>query len=153
LGVVSSNLQFWRNVGGTMATAVLGSILVTRLPVNIGEQLAGAKLPPQVRQHLSNVGGGGGPQELFSATAQTQLQEKLGPFYPTVLHAIQSGLATTLHEVFSIAFVVMAIAVVVTVFMPAVPLRRTLRAAMAEGPVPVEPEAQAAVSAAVGASE
>ena len=31
LGVVSSNLQFFRNMGGTIATAVLGSVLANRL--------------------------------------------------------------------------------------------------------------------------
>lgn len=158
LGVVSSNLQFWRNVGGTVATAILGSILVTRLPVNVGAQLATTNLPPQVKRGLGNLGGSsGGPQGLFSAQAQAQLQEKLGPYYTPVLHAIQQGLANTLHELFLIGFVVMLITIVATVFMPAVPLRRMTRAMLAaEGPVPVEEpvdEAQAAVSAAAGASE
>jgi EmrB/QacA subfamily drug resistance transporter len=157
LGVVSSNLQFWRNVGGTVATAILGSILVTRLPVNIKAQLASANLARQVKQGFTTLGsGGGGPQQLFSAQAQAQLQEKLGPFYTTVLHAIQGGLANTLHELFLIGFVVMAVTVVATVFMPAVPLRKMTRSMMAaEAPVPVEdgPRAQAAVSAAASASE
>ena len=138
LGVVSSNLQFWRNVGGTVATAILGSILVTRLPVNIGKSLAATNLPPQLQHGLSNVGGSGGPQQLFSASAQAALQQKLGPFYNTVLHAIQLGLANTLHEVFMIGFAVVAVAIVATVFMPAVPLRKTNRMTVAEAPVPVE---------------
>ena len=38
LGVVSSNLQFFRNMGGTLATAIFGSILANRLGPNIQDQ-------------------------------------------------------------------------------------------------------------------
>jgi len=140
LGVVASNLQFWRNVGGTVATAILGSILVTRLPVNISAQLASANLPPQLKHGLSNVGGSGGPQQLFSASAQAQMEQKLGPFYATVQHAIQVGLANTLHEVFTISVFVILVAVVATVFMPAVPLRKMNRSMMAAEGAPIPQE-------------
>jgi EmrB/QacA subfamily drug resistance transporter len=148
LGVVSSNIQFWRNVGGTIATAILGSILVTRLPINIGSQIASANLPPAVKQQITKgiaSGGSNGPQQLFSAQAQAQLQHLLGPFYAPVLRAIQEGLANTLHELFLIGFVVIAIAIVASVFMPAVPLRRTRPGPpVVEGaPVPAAEEALA----------
>ncbi|HEX6488109.1 MAG TPA: DHA2 family efflux MFS transporter permease subunit [Candidatus Dormibacteraeota bacterium] len=149
LGVVSSNIQFWRNAGGTVATAILGSILVTRLPVNITGQLASAHLPPQLAQRLSaaSASSGGGAQQLFSASGQAQLQQKLGPFYGTVHHAIQVGLANTLHELFLIGLAVMILALVASVFMPAVPLRRGFGPPVVEGPpVPEEPEAVALVT-------
>lgn len=140
LGVVSSNMQFWRNVGGTVATAILGSILVTRLPVNVTS--AAASLPPQVKLGLARLGGGGSslqPQQLFTATGITKLQQVLGPEAGAVLNVLRVGLAQTLHELFTIGFAVMLLALVCSVFMPAVPLRRTVRAPLGEAPpVPVE---------------
>ncbi len=148
LGVVSSNIQFWRNVGGTVATAILGSILVTRLPVNIGSQVASANLPVQLKQQIQHglaASGANGSQQLFSASAQAQLRESLGSFYTTVLHAIQQGLASTLNELFTIGFVVILLAIVASVFMPAVPLRRARPGPpVVEGP-PV-PEAEEVVA-------
>jgi len=38
LGVATSQIQFWRNLGGTIGSAVLGSILANRLPSAIQEQ-------------------------------------------------------------------------------------------------------------------
>src|SRR5258706_12298292 len=48
LGVVTSNIQFFRNVGGTIATAIFGSILASRLAPNIQSQVAALNLPPSV---------------------------------------------------------------------------------------------------------
>src|SRR5438552_16681144 len=62
LGVVSSNTQFWRNVGGTIATAVFGSILAAELPGNIKTEVTKLNLPPQFLKALSNFGGGN-PQQ------------------------------------------------------------------------------------------
>jgi len=150
LGVVSSNIQFWRNVGGTVATAILGSILVTRLPVNIHDAIASSTLPAAVKQRIeSGVAGSSanGPQQLFSPTGQAQLHQQLGPFYSPVLHAIQTGLSNTLHEIFLIGVVVMALALVASVFMPYVPLRSGRPGPpMVEGsPVPEEEPVAAAV--------
>lgn len=145
LGVVSSNIQFWRNVGGTVMTAILGSILVTRLPVNIGAQVAAANLPAALKAQIAQgiaKQGANGSQQLFSASAQAKLHEQLGPLYATVLHAIQQGLAVTLHELFGIGFVGILLGLVASVFMPAVHLRRGRPGPpMIEGPpVPEEPE-------------
>src|SRR2546430_7278974 len=45
LGVASSQVQFWRQIGGTMGTAVLGSVLSQRLPVHIRDQVGNLHPP------------------------------------------------------------------------------------------------------------
>src|SRR5947209_3881145 len=70
IGVGTSQLTFWRSLGGTIGTAILGSILVNRLPV-----------PPS-----------------------------------------RIGLAVTLHDLFVVAAVVAAVAVIASVFLREVPL-------------------------------
>src|SRR5215472_17090749 len=73
LGVASSQIQFWRNLGGTIGSAVLGSILVNRLPGAVADQLAALHLPPGFK--LQGSGGGGtSPQQLFDPGHLAQLR-------------------------------------------------------------------------------
>ena len=67
LGVVSSNLQFFRNMGGTIATAILGSILANRLGPNIQDQISKLNLPPAFTSSFKVPSGVGGAQQLFNA--------------------------------------------------------------------------------------
>ena len=132
LGVVTSNTQFWRNVGGTIATAVLGSILANRLGPNITEKInAIPNLPPQAKAAFHVSGSVSQAGQLFSGSSKVP---------PVILEAIRAGLAATLHELFLIGMVALVLAAVVSVFLPYVPLRRTLRGLPA-GEAPPVPEA------------
>jgi EmrB/QacA subfamily drug resistance transporter len=128
LGVASSQVQFWRQIGGTIGTAVLGSVLSQRLPVHVREQVATLNLPPQVAQYLPS--GGGSPQTLFDPAqiaARRAQASAVGPqgaaLFDQVLHAIRAGLATTLHEVFLYGSAVLILALIASVFLREVPLR------------------------------
>jgi hypothetical protein len=125
--VASSQVQFWRQIGGTMGTAILGSILSQRLPVHIGEQLASLHLPPQVLRFIPS---GGSPQTLFDPAqiaARRAAATAAGPqalaVFDQVLHAIRVGLAATLQEVFLYGAAVLLLALIATVFLDDVPLR------------------------------
>jgi len=135
LGVVSSNTQFWRNVGGTVATAVFGSILAAELPTNIKAEVTKLNLPPQFLKALSSVSNAN-PQQIFNNSTGIP-----GP----VLDAIRTGLAVTLDHMFLIGLIPILVAVVVTLLMPDVPLKKTRDATLGEpAPVPLEPEAEPA---------
>ena len=144
LGVVSSNLQFFRNMGGTLATAIFGSILANRLGPNIQAQLDQLNLPPQFQANFKLPKGAGGAQQIFNtahlAQQRASLPPTFRPFFDQAIVAVKAGLAATMHEVFLIALVVVLITVVITFFMPSVPLlaaRRRPGAALGEeSPVP-----------------
>ncbi len=128
LGVASSQIQFWRQIGGTIGTAVLGSVLAQRLPVHVGEQVADLHLPSQVARFVTS--GGSNPQTLFDpaqiAARRTQagaLGAQGAAIFDQVLHAIRVGLATTLHEVFLYGAAVLILALIASVFLNDVPLR------------------------------
>jgi hypothetical protein len=149
LGVVSSNIQFFRNVGGTLATAIFGSILANRLGPNIQTQLNKLNLPPQFTSNFKLPQGAGGAQQIFNAATlaaqRAALPAAFRPYFDQAIVAVKEGLASTMHEVFLIAFVFVVITVVATVFMPSVPLlaaRRQPGTDVGEGsPVPEsEPE-------------
>jgi EmrB/QacA subfamily drug resistance transporter len=127
LGVATSQVQFWRNVGGTVSTAVMGSILARLMPTRIQDQVSHLTIPPALKAKLaSGLGrGGGSAQSLFDAKKLAQLKAALGPqLYDQFLRAIKLGLASTLHDIFLIAGGIMVIALIATVFMKEVPLRR-----------------------------
>jgi len=126
-GVVTSQLQFWRNVGATIGTAILGSVLAHQLPVKIADQVAALGLPSQAR---AAIGQGVSAQSLFDPSRTAAIPAP-------VLTAIRSALASTLHDLFLYAAIAVAIAVVVSVFLEEVPLHgREARGSERAAPVP-----------------
>jgi EmrB/QacA subfamily drug resistance transporter len=153
LGVVSSNLQFFRNLGGTLATAIFGSILANRLGPNITDQINKLNLPPAFKNSFKLPNGVGGAQQLFNAAnlahQRALLPAPVRPLFDQVIIAVKVGLATTMHEVFLIALVAVLITLVITLFMPNIPLLAARRQPGADtgeaSPVPA-PEPQESVA-------
>ncbi len=130
VGVATSQVQFWRNVGGTVGTAVLGSILANRLPGQIQTQLGSLNLPPQASNFLPS--GSGNVQTLFDPTQLALLEARIPaqflPVFEQVLHAIRAALSVVLSELFFYGVLVVLAAVVISVFLQDVPLRGRERA-------------------------
>jgi EmrB/QacA subfamily drug resistance transporter len=137
LGVVTSQIQFWRNLGGTVGTAVLGSILSKRLPDAIQGQITGLHLPPQFRLPSSSSSS---PQALFDpanlARVRASLPPQAAPLFDQVIHATRAALATTLHELFLIAAAILVVALVASFFLREVPLKSGARDSLSEAPAP-----------------
>jgi len=135
LGVGTSQITFWRNLGGTVGTAVLGSILSRRLPGAIATQVAALHLPAQFNL---NTGGGTSPQSLFDPTRLAAIRAGLPagaqPLFDQVLVAIRTGLADTLHDLFRLSAGIVAIALVASLFMREVPIRSSRQPAASEVP-------------------
>jgi EmrB/QacA subfamily drug resistance transporter len=124
LGVVSSQIQFWRNVGGTIGVSILGAVLAHQLPVKIQESIAALNLPPQIAAAIPS---GGSPQSIFDpaaiAAAKAQLPPQLLPVFDQVQTAVRSALGATIHDVFIYATIIVGIAAVASVFLKEVPIR------------------------------
>jgi len=151
LGVASSQIQFWRNVGGTVSTAVMGSILARLLPDKISGQINSLNLPAAVADRFKSFSGGTGgssPQQIFdpSKLAETRagLPAQLQPVFDQVMHAVRVGLAQSLHDLFLYSALVLVLALVATVFLKEVPLKREARGGITEAPVPVTDEEEVA---------
>src|SRR4029077_12274028 len=109
LGVVSSQIQFWRNIGSTVGVAALGSVLGHELSQKIA-----AAVPPQLAGAVAAKAGNA--QAIFNPAATQQIP-------PPILHAIRGALGASLHDVFLIAAGVAALSVIVSLFLQEVPLR------------------------------
>jgi EmrB/QacA subfamily drug resistance transporter len=150
LGVGTSQIQFWRNVGGTVSSAVLGSILAQRLPGAIASEITKLHLPQTFLTVLGKSAGN--PNELLDpaqiAARKASLPPQLTPLYDQAIHAVRQALALTLHDLFLIAIALSAIALVASLFMPDVPLRsRQPQRQSGTGEIPAAgtPELDAAV--------
>src|SRR5437660_5332591 len=52
MGVASSQIQFWRNLGGTVGSSILGAVLANRLPGYLNTRVTRLHLPPALLSHL-----------------------------------------------------------------------------------------------------
>src|SRR5204863_1504477 len=110
LGVVSSQIQFWRNIGGTIGVAILGAVLSHDLPRRIQDAVTSLNLPPQA---LSAIPSGASPQAVFDsariAATRASLPPAIQPLFDQVLVAIRGALAATIHDVFIYATAIVAV--------------------------------------------
>ena len=111
LGVASSQIQFWRNLGGTVGSSILGAVLANRLPGNLTSRVSELHLPPQVLAHLPS----GGANSIFQPGVLANVP-------PAVVSAIRYALSDTLHDIYVFAGAVLVVALISTVFMKEVPL-------------------------------
>jgi len=124
IGVGTSQINFWRNLGGAVFTAILGSILANRLPQAINAQVSA--LPPSPGLSALSARGGAAGQAFFDPARLAAFKASLPPaMLPAVdqfVAAARIALAGTLHELFWVAAAVTAIALVATLFLREVPL-------------------------------
>jgi EmrB/QacA subfamily drug resistance transporter len=116
IGVATSAVTFFRQMGGTIGVAVFLSILFTRLPGDISSALKNAAAhDPRVASALASgqLNGGG---DLSDTSFIQKLPSYLGlPF--------KTGFSNTLDLVFLVAAAVVGIGFFVMLFLPQVPLR------------------------------
>jgi EmrB/QacA subfamily drug resistance transporter len=124
LGVASSQIQFWRNIGGTVGVAILGAVVSHELPARIRTGVAALNLPPQLSASLPS---GGSAQAIFDpvqiAATRAALPPQAQPLFDQVLDAIRTALALSLHDVFIYAAAFVSVAVVVSLFLKEVPIK------------------------------
>ena len=149
LGVATSNLAFFRQIGGSIGLAIAGTVFATQLKNElpgqlrpIGEQIV-ASVPPGMQAQAQagldalNTGGGGAidPNRLTGvgqsfgeavAAAAGPFGSFIQPFIPQVDHAFFQAFSIALSQTFYIAIGTTVLAFVATLVMRELPLRTTL---------------------------
>ncbi len=124
LGVSTSQIQFWRNIGSTVGVAILGAVLSHELPQKIQENIASLHLPAQFAAAIPQ---GSNAENIFDptyiATQRAALPAQAQPLFDQVLTTVRQALAASTHDVFLYAAAVVVLAVVASVFLKDVPLR------------------------------
>ena len=133
LGVATSNLTFFRQIGGTVGLAIAGTVfgnsLLNRLPTEIVASLPPA-LQPQAQQLLSSGGGGfnvnpndlTGVGQSFGAAVAAQVPA-LQPLIPNLDQAFHQAMSLSIADTFVIGIATASLAFVSALFMRELPLR------------------------------
>jgi EmrB/QacA subfamily drug resistance transporter len=126
LGVATSAAQFFRSIGGTVGTAIMGSILVNRLAVELPNHL-----PQAVKQAIpaDKLAQFNNPEILLDpaslAHIKAQFPAAMSGAFDQLMQALRVSLAMSLQEVFMIGAVLVGISLVAVFFLKEIPLRKT----------------------------
>lgn len=142
LGVATASSQLFRNLGGTIGVAVMGSVMSSRLAHYLKADMADAaakgldlsKVDPTVANQLTQFAN---PQMLMNqpavAEATAKLPADVQPLIPKILDMVRDALASTLSNVFLTGTIVLCAALLLVFFLKEIPLRTTNAAPAAEG--------------------
>ncbi len=127
IGQATAALTFFRQIGGTIGLAAMGSVMTSAyLPAFQNA------LPAAVKQFVpsQDLGVFNNPQILLSPDALTKMQSTFaarGPqalaLFHQIIEAVKIGLAQGIHNVFILSLVLMIVGLVSVLFLKEIPLR------------------------------
>lgn len=126
LGVATSAVQFFRNVGNTVGVALLGTIMTANVKAQIPRHLP-PQSSPEAAAWAERLASPEGVAALFDPV-------RLATLPPEVAVGVREGLAAAFKPLFTAALVFTALAFTATAFLRAIPLR--------SGPAPADQVAQ-----------
>jgi hypothetical protein len=146
LGVATSNLTFFRQIGGTVGLSIAGSLFGTQLANLLPERLTANGIPGPFVDQLTAAGG---PGQAFDLNNLVGVGTDLGgailanvpaaqkpivePLIPGIVTSIYEAISFAIASVFWLGVIAAAIAFVAVVVIRELPLRTSL------GPVPARP--------------
>jgi EmrB/QacA subfamily drug resistance transporter len=168
MGVATSSATFFRQMGGTLGTAVFLSVLFSSVVGNIGEAFRSAAGTPSFRAALADPAVTGNPDNApviqmlkggGAAASNLSIDDSsfIAKLDPRLARPILEGFAHSMDLVFVIATFVLAVAFVLSWFLPEETLRtqsgiQAREAGAAEPGAPTEPGAPIESAAPAGVS-
>jgi MFS family permease len=128
LGQVTSNLQFFREIGGVIGLAILGSVMTGSFRAHFE-----AGLPPALAQVIpaNQLGMFENPQLLLSQDAVARIQQGFTAYGPSgdalfaqLMLTIRLSLAQAISDVFLVGTLLIALSLAAALFLREIPLRR-----------------------------
>ncbi len=129
LGAATSNLTFFRQVGGSVGLAIVGSYFGGQLATTIPARLA-TVIPPDLAasfsggsvdlSKLTNVGDLG---PTILASLPETVRPMVEPLIPAIVLAIKAGIADAIGSIFWLALVASLLAFVLSTLIEEIPLR------------------------------
>jgi EmrB/QacA subfamily drug resistance transporter len=123
MGSATASSQFFRSIGSTIGVAIFGTVLLTTYHRGLDAALPEGT-PPAVAHLFEN------PLELAGAQSEVAARMAATPdaarLVPVVLAATRDSLDAGMHRIFAMAAAVIGLTVLLTVFLPELPLRRAV---------------------------
>lgn len=140
LGVVTASTQLFRNLGGTIGIAVMGTVMANNLKTNLQDTMQNssvvkelATLDPKVTEQMV---GFANPQALMNKPLLEQTEANLPadvqPIFAQMIQGIRDALGDTLSTVFLTGTIVLVVAFLLVFFLKEIPLRTSNQAAPEE---------------------
>lgn len=139
LGVVTASTQLFRNLGGTIGIAVMGTVMSNSLTSNLKSAMTSSSAPdmskidPEMAKQLTAFAN---PQTLMNKPlieqTQASLPADIKPLFTQMIAGIRDALGDTLSHVFLTGTLVLVVAFILVFFLKELPLRTTNQAAPAE---------------------
>jgi MFS family permease len=135
LGVATSNLTFFRQIGGSVGLAITGTIFGSRLVEELPGQLTAAGVPAAAAEQFSGagtgalddlVGVGGDLGAQILALVPEAFRAQVEPLIPAIVGAIHQAFSIAVTATFQIGVVTTLLALVAAFVMRELPLRTTL---------------------------
>ncbi|MGG3284067.1 DHA2 family efflux MFS transporter permease subunit [Paenibacillus solani] len=141
LGVATASSQLFRNLGGTIGIAVMGTVMSNNLTKNLKDALQSESAPdfssldPQMAQQMLSFAN---PQTLMNKPliekTQASLPADVQPLFMQMIDSIRDALGNTLSMVFLTGMLVLVLALMLVFFLKEIPLRTSNQTA------PLKPE-------------
>ncbi len=150
LGVATSNLTFFRQIGGTISLAFVGTIFATSFQDNLVPSMTAAGVPQPVLDgftqasssgsfDFSALTGVGDQGAALLAAIPAQFQAAVQPFIGAMVEGIHGAFSLATAQTFWLGVVGAIVAMVAAVAIKEIPLRTSN-----EAPIPTQTVAQAA---------
>lgn len=130
LGVATASSQLFRNLGGTIGIAVMGTVMSNSLSKNLKEALQSSSAPdftqmdPKMAEQMLSFAN---PQALMNKpmleSTQASLPADVQPLFTQMIDSIRDALGQTLSSVFLTGTIVLVVAFVLVFFLKELPLR------------------------------
>ena len=136
LGVATSNLTFFRQIGGTIALAFVGTIFGTAFKDNLVPQLSAAGVPPQVVDGFTQASSGGSFDlakltgvgdmgQLILSQIPAAFQDAIKPFIGAMVEGIHGAFSLATAQTFWLGVAGSVVALLAAVLVKEIPLRAT----------------------------
>ncbi len=126
IGVATSQVNFWRSLGGTAGAVALGAVFSARLGPSITHELKPLRIPGEISALFTTQGSRGVLEALdpshFAALRQ-RLPLSLQPLLDQAASATRIGFGAAMKGVFILTAAILLMAMVASLFLPEVPLR------------------------------
>ncbi|MFS0782561.1 MDR family MFS transporter [Bacillus sp. 1P06AnD] len=130
LGVVTASSQLFRNLGGTIGIAVMGTVMSNNLVKHLKDAMQAAsssdfsKIDPQMAEKMMAFAN---PQALMNKPllekTEASLPPEIQPIFTHMIQTIRDALSETLSTVFLTGTLVLCVAFILVFFLKELPLR------------------------------
>src|SRR4051794_3294582 len=137
VGVATSSLTFFQQIGGTIGLTIASTLFASRLVEEVPRQLQQAGVPPQLAQGFANAGAGGGGVDLTAtgdlgsqilAAVPEALRSTVQPLIPAIVGGIHQAFSIALASTFWVGIAGALVAAAFVMFLPEAPMRQTFEA-------------------------